>query len=222
MLPQVSNPLIGQCRTPPTWWLRCAESALFDVLLPFVFPNSSLPFFLSLSLHLIAFYLNLTPSTSPSLSLHFCCPPPILVSPSSPPTPSPRIQAVISRHSSTSRQLGPIRRGGALTPAFFHSRLLHRLKKLKPLDQFSYHIIAIIYKPCPPSNAFRAVLPLPSYGDGYTCWESVSGLPACCSRSRQGVVSCSVPTTSTFSRPDYPLSVFAFYRPLRRASQSRQ
>ena len=129
MLPQVSNPLIGQCRTPPTWWLRCAESALFDVLLPFVFPNSSLPFFLSLSLHLIAFYLNLTPSTSPSLSLHFCCPPPILVSPSSPPTPSPRIQAVISRHSSTSRQLGPIRRGGALTPAFFHSRLLNRLKK---------------------------------------------------------------------------------------------
>lgn len=49
MLPQVSNPLIGQCRTPPSWWLRCAESALLDVLLPFVFPNSTLPFFLSLS-----------------------------------------------------------------------------------------------------------------------------------------------------------------------------
>lgn len=61
------------------------------------------------------------PSISLPPSLPFSSLPPILSTPTSPPTLSPRVQTAISRHSSTSRQLGPIR-GGALTPASFDSR----------------------------------------------------------------------------------------------------
>ena len=113
--------LIGQCmahsRVPVSRLVIpvCRPLSLFDS----GFTSSTS--ILSLSLHLIAFYLNLTPSISLSPSLPFSSLPPILSTPTSPPTLSPRVQTAISRHSSTSRQLGPIR-GGALTPASFDSR----------------------------------------------------------------------------------------------------